>query len=657
MMAQERSFLGALTRLWLRLSTVAIICLLFLLALQVPGAVRGMFFYLDSPAVVFGIAATAVAVAVSGAVLGAVCTAAIAPLLFYRPSSRQRIAESATGAAVAIAAFLDFGATLNLILQSAHVWGREKAVIWAGYLIVFALILYLPRRRKQLVTSLDDYLGEKATRRAVLGTGACAAALAVAEAAMGKTSPAVTPRRSSPPAGPNILLVTFDALSAEDMSLYGYRLPTTPHIDEFARKSSVFTGFYSGSTFTTPSVATMLTGLAPSEHRVYHLQGSLRGSPAVETLPRAMRAGGYYTGASIGNPYAYFLAQGIAADYDALPEPAYRTEGFLRLWDGLGALHQRRPRGVQVGEFENLEALCNLFPLFLEEGSPRIFGRTRSGYPPAGSFEQGRRMLERMPDGFFLWVHLFAPHWPYLPDARYLGRFLPSNTMRTATEQLHVWTEDVYPPEMQRLIDKARLRYDEFISDADSAFGAFLDEVGSAGRLRNTAVIVSADHGESFEGRIYTHGLRYQTRPELHIPLIVHMPGQETGSRVAFTADQTMLAPTILDIAGLPRPGWMRGESLRPWLNRDGEGEGQGLAFTQYLATNSIFKPITHGTVGVIDGRHQYVLNLDSGKGILRGLAEAQSWNLDRSAENPALAQTLREAIYARFPELPRKPA
>ena len=40
-----------------------------------------------------------------------------------------------------------------------------------------------------------------------------------------------------------------------------------------------------------------------------------------------------------------------------------------------------------------------------------------------------------------------------------------------------------------------------------------------------------------------------------------------------------------------------------------------------------------------------------------RSLAEAESWNLDRSAGNPALAQTLRDAIYARFPDLPRKAA
>jgi hypothetical protein len=124
---------------------------------------------------------------------------------------------------------------------------------------------------------------------------------------------------------------------------------------------------------------------------------------------------------------------------------------------------------------------------------------------------------------------------------------------------------------------------------------------------------------------------------------------------VAVAADQTSVAPTVLELAGLPRPEWMRSPSLLPWLNSDNQGEGQGLAFTQYLETNSIFKPLHHGTVGVIDGRNQYILNLSSGKGILRGLAEAQSMDLDRSAAEPALAQRLRDAIYARFPDLPRE--
>jgi hypothetical protein len=98
------------------------------------------------------------------------------------------------------------------------------------------------------------------------------------------------------------------------------------------------------------------------------------------------------------------------------------------------------------------------------------------------------------------------------------------------------------------------------------------------------------------------------------------------------------------------------GQSLVAWLNRDSQGEGEGLAFCQFLERNSVFKPLHHGTVGVIDGRYQYVLDLDTQKGTLRPLSEAQIWNLDRSAENPALAEKLRAAICRRFPELVQKP-
>jgi arylsulfatase A-like enzyme len=214
-----------------------------------------------------------------------------------------------------------------------------------------------------------------------------------------------------------------------------------------------------------------------------------------------------------------------------------------------------------------------------------------------------------------------------------------------------------YKPEFQYLIDKARLRYDEFMAEADGAFGSFISGLERDGRLNNTAVIIGADHGESFEGGFYTHDGPYQTRPTIHIPLIVRMPGQKLSRRTDVTVDATTIAPTILDVAGLPRPSGMRGQSLAPWFVSDQPREGGGLAFTQYLARNSIFEPLDSGTVGVIDGQHQYIVDLATGKGILRGLSEANSWNRDRSAENPALAQKLRETIYARFPDLPNKKA
>jgi arylsulfatase A-like enzyme len=650
-----QGFVAVLTSLWLRLSTVFIVGLLFLFTLQLPPMVVGWTYYLKTTEIGFELVVFVVFVALAGVTLGALCAVTVAPLLFYRHSSRQRLADNVTKTAVAVVAFVDLGLALRLLATWAGLWGTPRTAVLSLYCAAFVMALCVPRRREQVVTSLDGFLGEKATRRAVLATGIASAALVTTEAVMGRMATAAVPqKRTSRPSGPNILLVTFDALSAEDMSLYGYRLPTTPQIDEFARKSSVFTNFYSASTFTTPSIATLLSGRQPSEHRVYHLKGQFRGPEVMRTFPRLMRAGGYTTGASITSPFAYFLAQGIAADFDYLPPPAYRTSS---LWDATRILHQRQPFGSRMDELDQIEQVCDFVPTHLEMYSPERFGNTKSDFPPAGSFEQARQVLEQMPDGFFLWVHVMAPHAPYLPGAPMLRRFLPSNEMRTWHDQYGFPLFPRYTPNWQGLIDKARLRYDEFIADADSAFGVFLSGLEGAGRLRNTAVIVSSDHGESFEGGIYSHGSEYQTRPQLHIPLIIRMPGQERGSRVAITADQTVLAPTILDIAGIPHPNWMSGESLLPWLNRTGEGEGQGLAFTEYLARDSIFRPLIRGTVGVVDGRHQYVLDLSTGKGIFRSLPEAHVWDLDRSAENPAMVRTLREAIYSRFPDLPRNSA
>lgn len=186
----------------------------------------------------------------------------------------------------------------------------------------------------------------------------------------------------------------------------------------------------------------------------------------------------------------------------------------------------------------------------------------------------------------------------------------------------------------------------------DRAFGAFLSNLEKSGKLQNTTVIVSADHGESFEGGVYQHNGPDLTRPVIHVPLIIRTPGQQEGHTVAFTADQTALAPTILDLAGQPKPDWMPGPSLVPWLKGNGQGQDEGLAFAQYFEKNSVFTPLRHGTVGVTDGQYQYVFYLDSQKGVLRPLKEAQIWNLDRSTEFPAQAAALRAAPHSRFPDL-----
>jgi len=649
-MSRTSNFSSALGSLWFRLITLAIVALLFSEAFFLSaGKAQGWTFYLTAGEVTFEVAVRLVAAALAGLALGSIGTAAVAPFLWHFQSSRELLVDRATKIAVVLVIFLVSRSALKDLI---HLWAPDRGprfttALLTAHFLAFAVALCIPRARKEMVASFDLVLGERVTRRTAMATVVGAAALVATEFVFSRTSPAVKAALGSPQPKSNFLLITFDALNAEDLSLYGRTLPTTPNIDAFARKGTVFTNFYSGSTFTTPSIATILMGMYPSECHVHQLTGLIR-ADAEQSLPHLMRAAGYATGAFISNPAAYYLAKTLENGFEVLPEPIFQQGGVQHLWDAIGPLHQDSGFGSRFDEYHDFERAWN----FRSKKYDPPFR-----FRPNATFEQARQVLAKLPDGFFLWVHVMAPHEPYLPDPVDRGRFIPDDELRTFQEDTGQHLKPFYGLDRQSQVDRRRLGYDEYVASADRTFGAFISELENVGRLRNTTVIVSADHGESFEGGVYQHGQPFQTRPTIHVPLIVRTSGQQDSRKVAFTADQTSLAPTILELAGLPRPESMRSPSLVDWLNRDGQGEGEGLAFTQHLQRNSVFKPLRRGTVGVIDGRYQYVLDLTKPQGILRLLPEAQMWNIDRSAEHPERAQALRAAIFSRFPELVQKPS
>ena len=589
-MSEHPDFRDTLTSLWFRLMSLAIIACVFYEALDLAGGkALGWSFYLTGIEVAFEVLVRLIAASLAGLILGTMATTSIAPILWYLKSWRQRLVDWATKAVVLAVVFvLCRHALLLLIKESAGSWSHTltlvKVCLLAFYL-AFAIALCTPRSRKGMLTGFDGMLSEKMTRRTALVTIVGTAGLVATEYALSRRLSTVRAALSPQRPKNNILLITFDALSAEDMSLYGRALPTTPNIDAFARKGTVFTKYFSASTFTTPCVATMMTGFYPSESHVYQLQGHVRAENAEKSMPHLMRDAGYATGAVFSNPWAYHLSKSLENEFDALPELTYQQGGLQHLWDATSPLHQDTRIGSRIEEYRELRSVWN----FLGRMPFDLIIRFRA----AESFEQSQRVLAKLPDGFFLWVHVMTPHSPYLPDVQDRGRFIPYDEQRTLEEDPDDQWGPHYEPDQQRRVDRHRLVYDEFIVTADRAFGAFMAELENSEKLRDTTVIVSADHGESFEGGIYQHQCSYQTRPVIHIPLIIRTPGQQDGRRVVFTADQTALAPTILELGGRPKPDWMSGQSLVGWLNRDGQGEGEGLAFCQYLEKNSIFKPLT----------------------------------------------------------------
>ena len=293
------------------------------------------------------------------------------------------------------------------------------------------------------------------TRRAALVTVGAAAGLAAAEFAVAKTLRSTGGMLGSHRPKSNILLITFDALCAGDMSLYGYKLPTTPNIDAFANKSKVFTNFYSACTFTTPRIAAILTGSYPSESLVYQLQGHVRGQRGENTLPRAMRSAGFATGAFLSNPFAYYFTRDLKNDYSILPETIFQQGGFQRLSDATTPLHQDSHVGNRADEYHDLEWAWNR--------AGRMPSNLSMRFRAAASFAHARQIVNELPEGHFFWLHVMTPHHPYLPDEEDRGRFLPPSEGRSFEEDSEIQWQPHYAPDQQSQVDRRRLLYDEFI--------------------------------------------------------------------------------------------------------------------------------------------------------------------------------------------------
>jgi arylsulfatase A-like enzyme len=644
-----------LLTLWARLICFASLTAIFAVTISILAGIDGWLMYETGRRVAIEIGAKVVLSLGFGVILGTVAMMVTLPFVLWDSAKTRDRSELVGRIAVRIMLLVTCSAMLGVILR----WGiavrllnlsnEAYIVLWCCLsilLFVGTFLWYTFTHRRVVATStLIEVLSGRVTRRFLLIAGI--GGLVTAFSNRLTLHPSKQPARAvtAKPSSPNIVLVTFDALCAEDMSLYGYQLPTTPNIDALAQTSYSFSNYYAASTFTTPCIVSMLTGRYPSSTHVYHYGGRLLGEAAVQTLPNVLRASGYMTAASVANPGAHPDCLGFGGDFDQLPPPPIKD---FAAKEAAERFHSAT-LAAEVG------FAGRIAPYLMEQLSPRVFGQSHSDFPPILSFQQAEELLKGLDGPFFLWVHAYAPHFPYLPEPPFLKKFLHSDELRTHTEfaKLFDLIGYNYSASKQPDIDRARLRYNEWIAQADSAFGQFMLKLRSSQHFNQTAVIVSSDHGESFQGGYAGHGGPRQLRPIVHVPLVVHLPGQTHGQKIATIADQTSLAPTILEMADIPRPDWMDGHTLGGIMR--GESSPQkAQAFTQYFESNSAFKPITRGTVGVVDSEHQYVFNLETGTGVLYDLGEAQAQKCDLSLTDPKLASDMHNDIKQRFPGLLR---
>jgi arylsulfatase A-like enzyme len=336
----------------------------------------------------------------------------------------------------------------------------------------------------------------------------------------------------SEPSGPNILLITVDTLRADHLSLAADPTDTdratSPRLDTLAADGVVFLAAASPRAKTTPAVASLMTGLYPHEHGVRDLTSTL--PTGVPVLAEALGRAGYATGAIIGNTVLRRELAGLDRGFDLWVQDLPQTQGVPP-----DDVPQRLADSLTDGA---------LSALGLDGGPGKL--------PPDGPW--------------FLWLHYMDPHGLYDPPTGHrrfesgTPEYLPGPPdVARPTHQQWVAGYNV-PPEAitpEGMVDVSIVRdlYDGEIHFADAEIGRLLDRLAEAGRLDDTLVVVTSDHGESLGEHDYwfEHG-RYAYEPTTRVPLILRLPPAHpdagaTGVRQG-AVSLVDLAPTLLELAG-----------------------------------------------------------------------------------------------------------
>ena len=399
------------------------------------------------------------------------------------------------------------------------------------------------------------------------------------------------------PAGrPDVLLLTVDTLSADHMSLYGYERPTTPELEAFARQSSVFDHFYGDSNVTTPSVTSFILGERPWRHRVFVAPSSPIESHARRSMIAAFHEAGYRTVVVSTNPYASPQKIQAMADIDSRDTSVPWIEN-CPLDPASMASHVLHPQSEAILGTNSIwqAGRAALLPLLMDMG---LCGRS-GHYDPRPTLELTQRRWEegagKRPS--FVWVHLTPPHDPYAAPPPFVGMFDPGPQARSFLDSTPVYHYIAHKLAARQRRD-LEPRYDEAVRYVDAAIGEFLRRQQARGALRNTIVAISADHGENFWHDYGGHG-----GPELydevtHLPLIIRVPGQQSGQRIASTGEHCDLYPTLAALAGIPVLGEPEGQSLAGAL----EGHPTPhAAFSMNFERSPREGQLEQGTVAMVD--------------------------------------------------------
>ena len=377
-----------------------------------------------------------------------------------------------------------------------------------------------------------------------------------------------------PSAGPepalNVIVITIDTLRADHLACYGYKQVRTPNIDALAAQGTRFERAYTPVPVTLPAHSSIFTGTYPMLSGMHDFSAN-KLTPQQPTLASVLKEHGYTTGAVIGSAVLdsrFGLGHGFDFYYDHFE--------FSRL-DESNLDEMERPGDV----------VADLTLDWL-----------------------GKNYQKK----FFLWMHLYDPHYPYRPPVPYSQQY-------------------------------ASHLYDGEIAFADSQVGRLLRFLKDKGLYQKTLIVLAGDHGEGLgEHGEKTHGF-FIYSATLHVPLLVHLPGGKQEKLVSAPVSLIDVMPTVLHILKMDVPSQVQGQSLLPLISEKAGEKKEGELRSLYAET---FLPRLHFNWSELRGvRAQHYHFIDAPKPELYDLSKDPGETQNLFGEKKAVADVMRAKLAA----------
>lgn len=324
----------------------------------------------------------------------------------------------------------------------------------------------------------------------------------------------------------NVVLIVIDALRADHLGCYGYPSNTSPNIDNFAKKATLFLDAFSQATWTLPSFASIFTSKYVGQHKVFNTESKLSDSEL--TLAETLKIFGYKTAAFTSGVYLnrqFNLSQGFDEYYD-------------------------------ISFDLNSQVKFNL-----KDNLPRLLTWLDNN--------QNNR--------FFLFLHIMETHPPlHLPEDGDDNIFDPNYRGKIDNLSLSLQLRDKVYGDL--LFDKWKImklsnkdtnhvisHYDAAINYVDRYIGKLLAELKERGLIENSIIILTADHGlDLFDHKTLFNYTRQPPYEEImHVPLIFFYPEiNQGGKNINMPVQLIDLYPTVLELLDIPPNKNIEGKSL-----------------------------------------------------------------------------------------------